>query len=429
MEYDVIDNLKIALDRTVPIWDPKYIIGEDNNLAKFDTWVKNSKISHGIVGSVILGQIGNGKTHFLRYIRNFYCSNKDSQMVGIYIPNMFIGGPLVNALNGIYQSFFIGANNNSLKEYFDQWESFKENHKEKVEELSKQNEVIRYLLRCSNKEECSLVLDYFSNVDLFPEQLKFLRAKFGAKKNFISNENDFSKAAVDTFEFIQMVTGRNLLILFDEVDKVYSSETRTETLTSVGLKILSAYRVLFDQLNTRGLKGLLSIGATPEAWQVLANQKAFERRFADNIITLKVPKTKKDCYDFAIKRLEEINVLPTKKEIEIIKTLTEGLDEDRTKTWADVISLMKDGNNKGSQLHKDEDPATIILEILSNSLYPLSWSDILEKSSTLKNIYPKSAPTQIFNMLKKDGKIKINPTRPKTYETAFIDEGFFDADE
>ena len=429
MENGVIEYLKIALDRAVPISDPEYIIGENSNLEKFETWVKNSTLSQGIVGTVILGQIGNGKTHLLRYIRSLYSStNTNFPMVGIYIPNMFIGGPLVNALNGIYESYFNSSKNGGLKTYYPLWEKYKEDNKTTIEELSGRNNIVRYLLRCNNKEEADLVLDYYSNKELFPDQMKFLKAKFGSKKNFISNENDFGIATGDAFEFIQLITGKNLLILFDEVDKVYSSETKSVTLTNVGLKILSAYRVLFDHLNAKGLRGIISIGATPEAWQVLANQKAFERRFSDHILTLKVPKTKDDCYKFAVKRLQEINFKPNDSDLKVIKSLTDSLDEDRTKTWADVISMLNGDNTKGAISQIEDDPANIILEILSNSLYPLAWNEILEKDINLQSMYPKSPPTQIFNKLQKDGKIKINPTRPKTYETTSIEEDFFDAD-
>ncbi|WP_407728492.1 hypothetical protein ACJMCD_28635 (plasmid) [Priestia megaterium] len=423
MDSQIFDYLTKALDRTVPISDPEYIIGEEDSFQEFNNWIENSRQGlSGFLGAVILGQIGNGKTHFLRYIRRYY----STEMVGVYIPNMFIGGPLVNALNDIYESLFIGPGNQSLKSFYSQWEEYKKQNESKIQSEYQQNQIFRYLSRCVNEDEANLVLDYFSNVELFPDQLKFLRSKFGVKKNFITNENDFAKSCGDALEFIQVITGKSLLLLFDEVDKVYSAETKSVLITSVGLKVLSAYRVLFDHLNSRNLNGLICVGATPEAWDVLSNQKAFERRFVGRRAYLKVPKTKQDCLNFIVKRLQEINYQPDSNDQEIIKSQIDGLDEVRMRTWADVIDSLRDSKSTSEIVEKEEGPEEIILEVLSNSLYALTWGEILEKSKTLKEIYPKSQPTSILNKLRKENKIKVNSTKPRTYES--ISEDFFNED-
>lgn len=412
MQIPILNDLRISLDRTVPISDPLYIIGEDKSLSQFKTWIED--IKHGITGSVILAQIGNGKTHFLRYTRNFYRDKYG--MVGIYIPDMFVNGPLVNSLNSIYKSFFAGPGNYPLKMYYTLWENFLQNNSDKLDILSS-NEIVRYLLNCSNQEEAELVLDYFSNIDLFPDQSKFLRAKFGIKKNFITNENDFSKASADALEFIQVMTGQKVLIFIDEVDKVYSSETNKVCLTKVGLKILSAYRTMFDYLNARNIKGLICIGATPDAWSVLSWQTAFERRFKDHKIMLKVPKSKEDCLEFIKKRLEEIHHECTKSDELILRELINNLSEDEMKTWADVISALKSPHRDEHTKIETFSPTDEILDILQNSIIPLTWSEIISKSSKLEELYQKSQPTQILKKLEKDGRLKINPTQPLTYES------------
>ncbi|URT71209.1 hypothetical protein [Cytobacillus firmus] len=421
MSSEIFDYLKKALDRTVPISDPEYIIGEEDSFTEFNSWVENSITgTSGFLGGVILGQIGNGKTHFLRYIRRHFLS----KMIGIYVPNMFIGGPLVNSLNAIYESLFTGPGNYPLRKFYEEWQKYKEQNEREIQDKYYRNEIFRYLLRCDNEDEANLVLDYFSNVELFPDQLKFLRNKFGAKKNFITNENDFAKFCGDALEFLQVVTGKSLLLLIDEVDKVYSAETKSVLNTSVGLKVLSAYRVLFDHLNSRNLNGLICVGATPEAWDVLSNQKAFERRFVGRNAYLKVPKTKQDCFDFIIKRLQEINYRPNSNDQEIIKNLIDSLDETSLRTWADVISNLRNGKNSSEDLVKEDDPEEIILEILSNSLYPLTWSEILERSDKLRGIYPKSPPVSKLNQLKKDNKIRILSTKPRTYELVSEDYSY-----
>ncbi|PEJ09103.1 hypothetical protein [Bacillus wiedmannii] len=421
---NIVDMLKRSLDRTVPISDPDYIIGEQKSLETFDSWVSSSLVDgmEGFLGTVILGQIGNGKTHFLRYIRRHYLEDKNN-MIGIYIPNMFISGPLVDALNEIYKSFFLAPGNKSLKSYYSEWEKYKEEtDPQSIEGYD--NLICRYLMNCNNREESELVLDYFSGRALFPDQLKFLRTRFGAKKNFISNENDFSQIAGDAFQFLQFITDKPILLLFDEVDKVYSAETNSVTLTRVGARILTSYRILFDHLNSKQLKGLICIGATPEAWDVLSKQTAFERRFMDRKLILKVPKTKEDTFNFAIKRLNEINYLPNKSEKEVLETMIGTLSEDRLKTWADVISLLRSGQEKEFQIAVSEEPESIIVEILENSLQPLTWKEIVAKSQVLKKMYPKGQPTTILNKLVSDKKIKVSSTTPKTYESSSLNEEF-----
>lgn len=405
--------LKNALNRTVPIADPQYIIGEEESIREFDTWVAGiSNEQQGVVGSVVLGQVGNGKTHLLRFVRREY-SNRG--YIGIYIPDMFVNGPLVNALNGIYKSFFVGSENNSLKDYCDIWDDFIKGNGNREVLLKSNNEIIRYLLICNNKEERELVLDYFSNKDLFPDQLKYLRSKFGAKKNFINNENDFAQYIGDSIEFLQLITKKTILLFFDEVDKVYSSETRSPNLTKVGLKILSAYRGLFDLLNRKGILGVLCVGATPEAWEVLSTYTAFERRFKDRTILLKVPKTKNDCVEFIFKRFDEINFLPEEKDKEIIRNMINDLDESQRKTWADVISNLR--NTKELQRTvKTKEPAELIIEVLEDAIGPLTWAEIIEENDQLKSLYPHGQPTSILNKLTKEGFIRINSTAPKTYE-------------
>lgn len=421
---NIIDILKRSLDRTVPITDPDYIIGEEKSVEAFDGWVSSSLIDgmEGFLGSVVLGQVGNGKTHFLRFIRRHYLDGKNN-MIGIYVPNMFMSGPLVDALSEIYKSFFFAPGNVSLKKYYSDWEVYKEKTDSSIIE-EHENIIFRYLLNCNNKEESELVLDYFSGRELFPDQLKFLRTKFGAKKTFITNENDFSVYSGDSFQFIQLITNKPILLLFDEVDKVYSSETNSVTLTRVGARILTSYRVLFDHLNNKQLKGIICVGATPEAWDVLSNQTAFERRFTDRKLILKVPKTKVDTLNFAINRLKEINYVPNNSEIELLENIIGSLSEDRLKTWADVITILRSGQEKKLQKAMADDPSEIILEVLDNSLQPLTWSEILEKSVTLKKMYPKSQPTKILNKLVDDGQIKVSSNRPKTYESAALNEEF-----
>ncbi|CAH1215699.1 hypothetical protein PAECIP111893_04008 [Paenibacillus plantiphilus] len=415
---NVIDILKRALNRTVPITDPNYIIGEDNSIAVFNSWVNNIQSGeNGIIGAVVLGQVGNGKTHFLRYMRREYIEKKENY-VGIYVPDMFVGGPLVNALNSIYKSLFVGSGNKSLKDYLSDWKEYTKNPEAKMPE-EVPNELIRYLLACDNSEEMELVLDYFSNKDLFPDQLKYLRTKFGAKKNFINNENDFSQYIGDALQFIQIVTSKSILLFFDEVDKVYSSETNTVTITRVGTKILSAYRSLFDSLNRRGISGAITVGATPEAWDVLSNQTAFERRFKDRMIVLKVPKTKEDSVHFCIDRLEEINYLLQPGDQALVESLIDQIDENKLKTWADVISNVRSSNGTMRSVKSELDPAKLIVSVLKNTVSPMTWHEILEEDDNLKDIYPKTPPTSLLTKLEKEGRIKINATRPRTYE---IDE-------
>ncbi|PAD28290.1 hypothetical protein [Paenibacillus sp. 7523-1] len=413
---NVIDTLKRALNRTVPIADPSYIIGEDYSIDEFNSWVDNiQSFENGIIGAVVLGQVGNGKTHFLRYMRREYIE----KFVGIYVPDMFVGGPLVNALNSIYRSLFLGSGNESLKDYLIYWKAYIDNAETKIpEEIP--NELIRYLLACNNLEEMELVLDYFSNKNLFPDQLKYLRTKFGAKKNFINNENDFSQYIGDALEFIQLITNKSILLFFDEVDKVYSSETNTVTITRVGTKILSAYRSLFDSLNRRGISGVITVGATPEAWDVLSNQTAFERRFKDRTIVLKVPKTREDSTRFCISRLEEINYKLQPGDQALIESLINQIEENKLKTWADVISNVKSSNGVKDHVENESDPSQMIISVLKSSISPMTWHEILEENDNLKDIYPKTAPISLLFRLEKEGEIKINATKPRSYEIPSI---------
>ena len=117
-------------------------------------------------------------------------------------------------------------------------------------------------------------------------------------------------------QFIQCVTGKKILLFIDEIDKVYSDSTNSISLTKVGYKILTSYRTLFDYLNNCKVEGMITVGTTIEAWEVLSHQAAFERRFKDHQVVLKTPKTKEEVMEFIIKRFQENNVnveMPTKK--------------------------------------------------------------------------------------------------------------------
>lgn len=424
MNNNVIEILRNTLDRIVPISDPKFIIGERNNIDIFEQWIESSN-SNGLLGTVIIGQIGNGKTHFLRYARTYYARKKEA-FNGIYVPNMFVSGPFVNVLNEIYKSFFVGAGNYLLKEYYDQWEKFKQSCD--IEEIEGyQNDIFRWLLKCNNREEAELVLDYYSNKELFPDELKFLKTRFGAKKNFITNESDFSRVTGNAMQFMQVVSGRDILLLFDEVDKVYSSETNTVCLSKVGVRTLTAYRGLFDHLSMMGIRGMICIGTTPEAWDVLSRQTAFERRFKDRTIILKVPKTKEDCLEFVVNRLEEINYEVDNNERMKLKEIVSELSEENMRTWADVISALRKPNTEVQKV-EDTSPTTIILEILENTISPLSWNEIVSKSKKLQEMYPKSQPTQLLSKLANEHKIKINSTKPRTYEAIWLEEDYDERD-
>ncbi|MBU3175197.1 hypothetical protein KPL47_02315 [Clostridium estertheticum] len=413
----IIDILTTALDRSVLITDPEYIVGEDESIKEFKNWVNN--IQQGMTGAVALGQIGNGKTHFLRYTRRYY--REEHGLVGIYIPDMFASGALVDSLNNIYTSFFYGPGNYNLKYYYERWVEFEKNEKDRIVELSNNN-IVRYLLHANNKEEKELVLEYFSNKDLFPDDIKFMRSKFGAKKRFIKNENDFTKACGDALEFLQYITDKSILIFIDEVDKVYSYDAKKECITKVSYKILSAYRSLFDHINARNIKGLICVGATIEAWNVLSWQTAFERRFKDHKIKLKSPKTKEDIYKFVLKRLKEIEYFIIENENEILKERINKLSEENMKSWADIMSALKSPTEEKTINLYVNDPREEILDILNNSILPLGWDQIVNKSDILRNMYPKNQPTKILSSLVKDGKIQINVTKPLTYEAIDLNE-------
>ena len=326
---------------------------------------------------------------------------------------MFVSGPLVDSLNVIYKSIFSGPGNLKLKDYYDCWEILKEKN---ISQYSENNNIIRYLLMCTNKAEEELLMDYYSNIDLIPDQVKYLRNKFGLKKRLINNENEFYKIIGDALEFMHLITNKKLLLLFDEIDKVYSFDTNKLSLSAVQAKILTAYRGLFDILNNRKIKAIIAIGATPEAWDILSTQGAFERRFKDNKIILKVPKTKKDCIDFIDKRFNEINLEINDIDKSIINNIIEDLPENKRRTWAEVISNTKAYNHRQT-IKEEEDPSTEIINVLNQAISPLTWSEIVNESETLKKLYPKSQPTTLIKKLQKENKIKIIDTKPKTYET------------
>lgn len=404
----MLDKFKITLNRTVPIEDPSYIVGEDQAEKSVDKLLKSLQFNSGVLGSVVLGQIGNGKTHFLRYIRNRY-SIKENSFEGIYVPDMFVNGPLVDSINGIYKSFFSGPGNKPLTEYYNILEDYKKNNV-----LNETNKIMYLLKNCINESEEKLILQYFSGKELFPDELKYLKLKFGLKKSLINNELEFYDLTGNVLEFIQTITSKGILLLFDEVDKIYSADTNKVRMSAVQAKLLTVYRGLFDYLNNKKIRGAVIIGATPEAWNILSTQSAFERRFADNRITLTVPKNIESCKDFIKLRYKENN-LDYEKEDEIyIAEHINGLSEDKRKTWAELITNLKRKETKTTE--QKEDPISEILNILNNSLTPLTWKEIRERSEYLGRIYEKGQPTALLKKLEKENKIIINGTTPKTYE-------------
>lgn len=409
-----VDKLSIALDRTIPITDPFYIVGEEDAINKLNTLFSSiENRERGLLGCVILGQVGNGKTHFLRYIRQHYCNEHDKNTsIGIYIPDMFVSGPLVDSLNGICRSIFNGPGNMMLNEYYKEWALFKENG---TDDLRYNNNIVKYLLMCTTKIEEELILDYYSNVELIPDQIKYLKSKFALKKRLINNDNEFYKVIGDALEFIYIITKKNILLLFDEVDKVYSSDTNKCRLSAVQAKILTAYRGLFDTLNNRNIKGIIALGATPEAWDILATQGAFERRFKDNKIILKVPKSKEDCIKFVQNRFKELNFEMNKEDRNITQKIIDELSDDRRRTWTEVISNIKNYSKKSIEVK--DDPVEEIINVLIDAIAPLTWNEILEESELLQKLYPKSPPVTSIRKLEKEGKIKILNTKPRTYET------------
>lgn len=413
-ELNSQQKFKIALERTVPIVDPEYIIGEEDSLKRYNEILESLEVGHsgiGIIGTTILGQIGNGKTHFLRFVKKYY-ESRDYE--SFYIPDMFVSGPLVDAVNSIYKSFFNVSTNAGLKKYLEQWHKYKN---ENIDKPMPSNFIIERLQLCSNESEEKILLDYFSGKDLIPDQFKHIKNKFGLKKKFINNDNDFVNMICDSLEFVQIISGKKILILLDEVDKVYSAETNKVNLSRVGLKLLTIYRSLFDALNTKRIIGAISIGATPEAWNVLSEQAAFERRFKDNKILLKIPKTVEDCLEFLKKRLYEMNIEINENEEHEFLNIIKKLPDQKRKTWADVISNLKNIiENKNLSVIEQENPELEILNVLKESFVPLTWKEIRESSDLLRRVYGNSQPTSILTKLQKSKLIKSNATKPKTYE-------------
>jgi hypothetical protein len=403
------EKLIKALDRTVPIGDPQYMIGEDETIDVYMKWVDS--ISNGIIGSVVLGQIGNGKTHFIRYIRRKM--QEETNSIGIYMPDMFINGPLSDALNGLYSSIFRGSGNKNLRDFIDKWGTI---DIKKHIAMCETNNIIRYLLRCNNKDEELLVLDYFSNKEMFPDDLSFLRKRFNAKKRFINNENEFVKAFIDALQFMQLVTGKNILILIDEVDKVYSDSTSTISLTKVGYKILTAYRTLFDYLNANEIRGIITVVATFDAWEVLSWQTAFERRFKDHRIVLKTPKSKSDVFKFVVARFNEIGYEITDEENQLIGEQISNLRDEELKSWADIISGLRNSKKKEKNENGIIDPEQVIIEVLGEAIKPLTWEEMINQSKQLNILYPKGQPTKLLQRMYKEKIISISDTQPYTYE-------------
>ncbi len=410
-------KLEIALYRTVPIEDPKYIVGEDKAIESFNNYMKNSEGSRSnVIGVVVLGQVGNGKTHLLRHLRLLH---KADNINAIYIPDMFVGGPLVEAMNSIYRSMFSGTGNHSLNDYINEWNIYKISNEDSLS--TSDNRLIKYLSMCNNEVEENLLLEYFSGSHLVPDQFSFIKRKFGFKKQIIRNDVEFSDLICDSLEFINLISGKRVLLLFDEIDRVYSSETNKISLTKSGTKLLTSYRMLFDALNNRGVSGVIAIGATPEAWDVLSNQSAFERRFKDNNVILSVPKSIMDCEKFVRKRCEENNIELSSDDIKEIKKRITSIDESKRKTWGDLMTVLR--RNRVDDIVKSNDPASEVLRILTNSIAPMTWKEISSESELLIQYYPKGQPTSLLNKLSNEGKLRINPTRPRTYESL---EGEYD---
>lgn len=235
------------------------------------------------------------------------------------------------------------------------------------------------------------------------------------KKRFINNENDFVTAFVAALQFIQCVTGKKILLFIDEIDKVYSDSTNSISLTKVGYKILTSYRTLFDYLNNCKVEGMITVGTTIEAWEVLSHQAAFERRFKDHQVVLKTPKTKEEVMEFIIKRFQENNVNVENADKKDIEKYVSYLTENDMKSWANIISALLKGKNSDS-MNKTIEPEEIILDVLSKSLVPLSWEEMLESSDALAAIYPKAQPIKTLQSMNKRGKIIINEGKPNTYE-------------
>ncbi len=412
-----LDKIRCALDRTVPIADPTYIVGEEDAIEKLNRLFKSSKMrEQGFLGCVILGQVGNGKTHFLRHLR-YYC--KDSEVydcIAIYVPDMFVSGPLIDSLNGIYKSLFNGPGNKLLKAYLSEWKIYK--NVNKTNEI--QNNIMKNLSLCINEDEEELIMDYYSGIDLIPDQSKYLRNKYGLKKKLINNENDFCQYIKEALEFLTYVSGKNILLTFDEIDKIYSYDTNKVTLSKVQTKILTAYRSLFDCLNAAQINGIIAIGATPEAWDILGTQGAFERRFRDNTIILKVPKSKQDCIQFIKRRFDEMKMVFTDTDKEISENIIESMPENKRRTWAEVIHNVKNYSQKITE-NNEVDPSFEIINVLNNAFTPLTWNEIIDDSELLKKIYPKSQPTTLLKKLERENKIIISNTTPKTYESINYD--------
>ncbi len=406
-EGTIRKNIDESMIRINLIADPEYIVGEDKNVHCYLSWM--NRCNNLMMGSVVLGQIGNGKTHFLRYMRKKVEENETA--VGIYMPDMFFNGPLVDALNSLYASLFKSNVNKDLSTYLEDWEQSDKSLANRYVD----NNIVRYLTHCNNTDEKRLVLDYFSNKDLFPDQVSFMRKKFNAKKRFINNENDFVTAFVAALQFIQCVTGKKILLFIDEIDKVYSDSTNSISLTKVGYKILTSYRTLFDYLNNCKVEGMITVGTTIEAWEVLSHQAAFERRFKDHQVVLKTPKTKEEVMEFIIKRFQENNVNVENADKKDIEKYVSYLTENDMKSWANIISALLKGKNSDS-MNKTIEPEEIILDVLSKSLVPLSWEEMLESSDALAAIYPKAQPIKTLQSMNKRGKIIINEGKPNTYE-------------
>ena len=78
-EGTIRKNIDESMIRINLIADPEYIVGEDKNVHCYLSWM--NKCNNLMMGSVVLGQIGNGKTHFASFpeVLNFNAKKNDSR--------------------------------------------------------------------------------------------------------------------------------------------------------------------------------------------------------------------------------------------------------------------------------------------------------------------------------------------------------------
>ncbi len=392
---DLAEKLFPVLMDVTPQNNPKFIIGEEENLVKISSSLHAIAKRPILSAGLVVGDIGRGKTHFFKYLRSRY----DEDYLFFYLPEMIQTGAFETALNHIQKDLFSSTNGNcSLLD-------FKKNItallRAKPAEL-KNNAIFQILekARLVKETDLDLVLSFFSAKLLTPVEISYLKKTYGIKLADFFSSTVIQKTIFELIEIMCFSEAKRFFIILDELDRLFSSGA-SKSIQKVGVRLLDFYRSLFNEMTKTKTGGVILIGATQDILEQIKSNQAFFSRFSLRTFNLNPPSTLENCLRFLKEKSRDVDVHLDPEEIEYLRQCISENNLYSVNSWRDFcIELNKTLEN---QSHAEVSPGVssedLILSILQTLDKPATSHEIINAIEISKSRFKKGLPSKIMKKL------------------------------